>query len=288
MVNLEEKLMTGLILEGGGMRGAYTAGVLDFFIDNNIEFDNVYGVSAGAVNACSYLSKQRGRAFRVDVDYLEEKDYAGFSCWLRTGDFFGVDFCYNRIPNELNPYDKDTFNSYTGNFYSVVTNCETGQAEYMKIVDMDKDLIKIRASASLPLLSRFVEIDGTKYLDGGIGDSIPIYHARKSGCKKNVIVLTRDKSYRKSKNKMLLPVKLKYRKYPELIKRMKNRHILYNKTLKYIEKLEEQGKVVVIRPTSEVKIGRLEKDKEKLTQLYHQGYNDAKEKYQEIVDYLSK
>ena len=278
--------MTGLILEGGGMRGAYTAGVLDFFLDKGLEFDNVYGVSAGAVNACSYLSKQRGRAFRVDVDYLEEKDYAGISCLLRTGDFFGVDFCYNRIPNELNPYDKETFNKYTGNFYAVATNCETGKAEYMKIKDMDKDIIKIRASASLPLLSRFVEIDGIKYLDGGASDSIPIYQARKMGCKKNVIVLTRDKSYRKSKNNMLPVIRLKYRKYSGLIKCMANRHIVYNKTLKYIEKLEAEGKVVVIRPTREVKIGRLEKDKEKLTSLYHLGYKDAKEKYQEIMDYL--
>lgn len=280
--------MTGLILEGGGMRGAYTAGVLDFFLDKKLEFDNVYGVSAGAVNACSYLSKQRGRAFRVDVDYLEEKEYAGISCLLKTGDFFGVDFCYNKIPYELDPYDTDTFNSYKGSFYSVVTNCETGKAEYMKIEDMDRDLIKIRASASLPLLSRFVEIDGTKYLDGGASDSIPIYQARKSGCKKNVIVLTRDKSYRKSKNNMMPLIKVKYRKYPGLIKCMETRHIMYNKTLKYIEKLEAEGKVVVIRPTREVKIGRLEKDKEKLTNLYHLGYKDAKEKYQELVDYLSK
>ena len=280
--------MTGLILEGGGMRGAYTAGVLDFFLDKNLEFDNVYGVSAGAVNACSYLSKQRGRAFKVDVDYLEEKDYAGISVFLRTGDFFGVDFCYNKIPNELNPYDKDTFNSYEGNFYAVVTNCETGQAEYMKIEDMDEDIIKIRASASLPMLSRFVEINGVKYLDGGVSDSIPIYQARKSGCKKNVIVLTRDKDYRKSKNNMMPLIKLKYRKYPELVKSMQNRHKLYNKTLKYIDKLEAEGKIVVIRPKMEVDIGRLEKDKEKLTNLYHQGYNDAKEKYQEILKLLSE
>lgn len=280
--------MKGLILEGGGMRGAYTAGVLDFFMDNNLEFDNVYGVSAGAVNGCSYLSKQRGRAFRVDVNYLEEKDYAGLSCWLKTGDYFGVEFCYNRIPYELDPYDLDTFNKFTGNFYAVATNCETGQPEYFRIEDMDKDLIKIRASASLPLMARMVEIGGVNYLDGGVSDSIPIYQARKSGCKKNVIVLTRDKAYRKSKNSIMPLLKLKYRKYPGLIKSMEKRHIIYNKTLKYIDKLETEGKVVVIRPKEKVDIGRLEKDKEKLTKLYHQGYNDAKEKYQEILNLLSE
>ena len=280
--------MNGLILEGGGMRGAYTAGVLDFFMDNNLEFDNVYGVSAGAVNGCSYLSKQRGRAFRVDVNYLEEKDYAGLSCWLRTGDYFGVDFCYNKIPYELDPYDLDAFNKFTGNFYAVATNCTTGQPEYFKIEDMDRDLIKIRASASLPLMARMVEVDGVNYLDGGVSDSIPIYQARKSGCKKNVIVLTRDKDYRKSKNSILPLIKLKYRKYPGLIKSMEKRHIVYNKTLKYIDKLEAEGKVVVIRPKEKVEIGRLEKNKEKLTKLYNQGYDEAKEKYQEIINLLSE
>lgn len=276
----------GLILEGGGMRGAYTAGVLDFFLDKNIEFDSCYGVSAGSANACSYLSKQRGRAFHVDVDYLEDKNYASAYNLLTTGNFFGTEMCYNKIPNELNPYDYDTFNKYQGNFYAVVTNCLTGQPEYLKINDMKKDIDFVRASCSLPLMAEMVKISKIPYLDGGISDSIPVRRSVKDGNMKNVIILTRDITYRKKPNELLPVIKMKYSDYPELIKSIERRHKMYNMTLDYIKKQEEKGNVFVIRPSKPVKIGRLEKDKVKLTSLYKQGYRDASKRYEKLNKFL--
>lgn len=278
----------GLILEGGGMRGAYTAGVLDFFMDKKIEFDSCYGVSAGSVNACSYISKQRGRAFRVDVDYLENREYASAYNLITTGNFFGTEMCYRRIPNELNPYDYEEFNRYQGNFYAVVTNCITGQAEYLKVTDLKGQIDYIRASCSLPLMAEMVNIHGVPYLDGGIADSIPVRRSVKDGNTKNVIVLTRDVTYRKRQNELLPVIKLRYSKYPKLVEAVAKRHKMYNMTLDYIKKQEEKGQVLVIRPSSAVKIGRLEKDKKKLTALYRQGYRDASKKYDELVSFMGK
>lgn len=278
----------GLILEGGGMRGAYTAGVLDFFMDKDLEFDSCYGVSAGSVNACSYISKQRGRAFQIDVDYLDDKEYASAYNLLTTGNFFGTDMCYNRIPNELNPYDYEVFNQYKGDFYAVVTNCITGQAEYLKVTDLKEQIDYIRASCSLPLMAEMVYVNGIPYLDGGIADSIPVRRSVRDGNRKNVIVLTRDISYRKKPNELQSIISLKYKKYPNLVKAMSNRHKVYNMTLDYIKKQEEKGNILVIRPSSAVKIGRVEKDKRKITELYKQGYKDASKKYEEIVSFIKK
>ena len=188
----------GLVVEGGGMRGVYTAGVLDYFMEKNLYFDDCYGVSAGACHISSYVSKQIGRSIKVTLDYINDKRYCSVNSLIKTGDMFGVEMLYDLIPNKLELYDYDTFNKFKGNFYSVVTNCKTGKAEYMKIKDMKKDIIAVRASSSLPLLSRIVEINGKEYLDGGITDSIPIKKSIKDGHKKNVVILTRDKTDRKS------------------------------------------------------------------------------------------
>lgn len=278
----------GLVLEGGGMRGVYTAGVLDFFIDKDIFFENIYGVSAGICHACSYLSKQRNRAYRVMVDYLDDKRYASFYSLVTTGDYFGVKMIYDEIPNELYPYDKETFEKYKGNLYSVVTNMNTGKAEYIKLKDMDKDLIYVRASSSLPLLSRIVKVGDKEYLDGGIADSIPIKRAMEGGNKKNVVVLTQPKEYRKSKNKLLPVMKIKYKKYPNFVDAMANRHINYNNTLDMIEKEEKNGDVFVIRPSESLNITRLEKNKDKLESLYNLGFNDAKKVYYDLMKFISK
>lgn len=278
----------GLVLEGGGMRGVYTAGVLDFFIDKDIFFENIYGVSAGICHACSYLSKQRNRAYRVMVDYLDDKRYASFYSLVTTGDYFGVKMIYDEIPNELYPYDKETFEKYKGNLYSVVTNMNTGKAEYIKLKDMDKDLIYVRASSSLPLLSRIVKVGDKEYLDGGIADSIPIKRAMEDGNKKNVVVLTQPKEYRKSKNKLLPVMKIKYKKYPNFVDAMANRHINYNNTLDMIEKEEKNGDVFVIRPSESLNITRLEKNKDKLESLYNLGFNDAKKVYYDLMKFISK
>lgn len=276
----------GLVLEGGGMRGIYTAGVLDFFIDKDIYFENTYGVSAGICHACSYLAKQRNRAYRVNVDYLDDKRYASFYSLVTTGDYFGAKMLYDEIPNRLYPFDKKTYELFEGNLYAVVTNMETGKAEYIKLEDMDKDIVYVRASSSLPLLSRIVEVDGKEYLDGGIADSIPINRAKEDGNEKNVIVLTQPDGYRKEKNKLLPVMKIKYKKYPNFINSMANRHINYNNSLDKIESEVSNGRAFVIRPSVDMSIDRLEKNRDKLDELYNLGYNDAKKSYDKLLNFI--
>ena len=278
----------GLVVEGGGMRGVYTAGVLDYFMEKNLYFDDCYGVSAGACHISSYVSKQIGRSMKVTLDYINDKRYCSINSLIKTGDMFGVEMLYDIIPNKLELYDYDTFNKFKGNFYSVVTNCKTGKAEYIKIKDMKKDIIAVRASSSLPLLSRIVEINGKEYLDGGITDSIPIKKSIKDGHKKNVVILTRDKTYRKSKPKFLSFFKLKYKKYPNLVKAIENRYKMYNETLDFIEEEKAKNKVFIIQPKLPVKISRIEKDKDKLKALYNQGYEDAKELYEDLMKFLEE
>ena len=278
----------GLVVEGGGMRGVYTAGVLDYFMEKNLYFDDCYGVSAGACHISSYVSKQIGRSIKVTLDYINDKRYCSVNSLIKTGDMFGVEMLYDLIPNKLELYDYDTFNKFKGNFYSVVTNCKTGKAEYIKIKDMKKDIIAVRASSSLPLLSRIVEINGKEYLYGGITDSIPIQKSIKDGHKKNVVILTRDKTYRKSKPKFLSFFKLKYKKYPNLVKAIENRYKMYNETLDFLEEEKAKNKVFIIQPKLPVKISRIEKDKDKLKELYDQGYEDAKEIYEDLMKFLEE
>lgn len=278
----------GLVVEGGGMRGVYTAGVLDYFMEKNLYFDDCYGVSAGACHISSYVSKQIGRSMKVTLDYINDKRYCSINSLIKTGDMFGVEMLYDIIPNKLELYDYETFNKFKGNFYSVVTNCKTGKAEYIKIKDMKKDIIAVRASSSLPLLSRIVEINGKEYLDGGITDSIPIKKSIKDGHKKNVVILTRDKTYRKSKPKFLSFFKLKYKKYPNLVKAIENRYKMYNETLDFLEEEKAKNKVFIIQPKLPVKISRIEKDKDKLKALYNQGYEDAKELYEDLMKFLEE
>ena len=279
---------TGLILEGGGMRGVYTAGVLDFFMEKDLYFKDCYAVSAGACHAISYFSKQRGRSIKVNLDYLHDKRYCSVNSLIKTGDMFGVDMIYNIIPNKLVLFDYDTYNKFDGNFYSVVTNCETGEAEYLRINDARKDIDAVRASSSLPLWSRIVEINGKKYLDGGIWDSIPIRKSIEDGHEKNVVVLTRDKSYRKEKSKLLPVFKIKYKKYPKFLKAVENRYRVYNETLDFIDEEKKKNKAFVIQPKYHVSIGRLEKDKEKLRALYKQGYNDARDCYDDLIKFINE
>ncbi len=278
----------GLILEGGGMRGIYTAGVLDFLIEKNIEVDIVIGVSAGSCHACSYLSKQYKRAFNATVDYLDDKNYLSFNNLIKTGSIFGMDFMFNTIPNELNIYDYDTFNKSKTKFIAVSTNCETGKPEYFELTDLKKEIIYIQASCSIPMFANIVEVDNYKLVDGGVSDSIPIQYALNQGYKKNIVVLTRDSTYLKSKNKFTSVIKRKYKKYPKLITAIENRHINYNKSLEIINNLSQSGDALVIRPNSPVKVSQVEKNVDKLTALYEQGYNDAKNSFSKILDFIDK
>ena len=277
----------GLVLEGGGMRGLYSAGVLDFLIDEGIEFNAVYGVSAGSANGCNFISRQRKRTYHIYTDFIDDKRYASFDNLIRTGNFFGTEMNYDEIPNKLIPYDYDKFLEYKGDFYVVVTNCETGHPMYKKITDLKKELYILRASCSLPLMAEMVNVDGVPCLDGGISDSIPVRRSVKYGHTKNVVVLTRDISYRKKSSRLLSIMKLKYSAYPNLVRAIERRYMVYNRTLDYIENQERKGNLFVIRPSRPVKVGRLEKDKEKLTRLYNRGYQETKKLYPQLMEFLN-
>lgn len=278
----------GLVLEGGGMKGVYTAGVLDFFLDKGIEFSNVYGVSAGACCMCSYLSRQRGRALDVNVDYLDTRKYCSLESLLTTGDLFNVQTAYHLIPEYLHPYDYDTFDKYQGRAYAVVTNIVTGRPEYLRVRDMKRDIDMVRASASLPLVSRNVRIGRKLYLDGGISDAIPIQKSVMDGNLKNVIIMTKEEGYvrRPDSAANLALIKLRYLKYPKIYELMSDRHIRYNETLEYIGRQRENGQAFVIRPQKKSEVGRIEKDSEKLRALYEEGYQDAEDHYEALLNYL--
>ncbi len=278
----------GLVLEGGGMKGIYTAGVLDYFMEKGLFFKNSYGVSAGSCHLCSYISKQHGRAKRVSLDYLREKNYCSMYSLLTTGDMFHVKFCYDRIPNELDPYDYETALAYEGNAYAVVTNIETGKPEYMQLREMHKDIIAVRASSSLPLVSRNVEIDGRVYLDGGISDAIPIRKSVEDSNRKSVVVLTKEVGYVRKPASALGLVKAMYKKYPKVYELMRDRHITYNDTLEYLAKAEKEGQAFVIRPQRVSDVRRIEKDRAKLEALYDEGYADAKNCYDDMMRFLEQ
>lgn len=276
----------GLVLEGGGLKGVYTAGVLDFFLDKGIEFSSCYGVSAGACSLCSFLSGQRGRAYHVSVDYLEDKNYCSLYSLLKTGDLFGADMCYRKIPEELYPYDYESYGKYQGTFYSVVTNIESGQPEYIPIKDMKKEIDAVRASASLPLVSRNVSFRGKLYLDGGISDAIPLRQSIKDGNHKNVVIMTKEIGYRRKPSSMTSLIRLRYKKYPKVYELMKNRHIAYNETLDFIKEQVKEGSTFLIQPKKASGVGRIEKDRTKLKALYEEGYQEAKECYEDLVKFL--
>lgn len=279
----------GLVLEGGGMKGMYTAGVLDFFIEKELYFKNCYGVSAGACHLCSYISKQYKRAYHVSLDYLQDVNYCSIRSLLTTGDMFNVKMCYDTIPNKLVPYDYKQAARYEGNCYATVTNLRTGKAEYLPMREMHRDIIHVRASASLPLVARIVTINGEPYLDGGMADSVPIRHAIEDGNEKNVVVLTKETGYvrKPTASAQLEMIKLRYARYPHLYKLMADRHNAYNETLHFLDKEVEEGRAFVLRPKEANDIGRIEKDRVKLEKLYELGYEDAKENYKALLEFLA-
>lgn len=274
-----------LVLEGGGMKGVYTAGVLDFFLDHFVEFNEIYAVSAGACTACSFISKQKGRGYHSMVDYLGNPNYASKRSLTKTGNYFNKDFVYNKIPNELLPFDYQTANQNPTKLYATVTNVETGSAEYLKCEDYYIHTEYVCASSSLPLLSEIQFIDEKGYLDGGIVDSIPFEEARKNAAK-CVVVLTKPAGYVcKKQNAILLQaMKLKYKKYPKFLQAIQNRHIVYNRTLSCIEKSKD---AFTIRPSKNLEIDRLETNKNKLKALYRLGYQDASDSFEALKNFLN-
>ena len=279
---------TGLVLEGGGMRGIFTAGVLDLFLENNVIVDNCVAVSAGACLGASYMSKQYKRGFNAIADHINKKEYASFYNLITTGDFFDVDYSYRRVVEEFNPFDNEEYIKNPTIVQTVITNVKTGKAEYPHIRDAVKELIYIRASASLPFLSRMVEINGEKYLDGGVSDPIPLKKAIENGNKKIILILTRDKKYRKKQSKLSKISLILYKKYPKFVELMNTRYERYNETLEYIYELEKKGEVFIIQPESSLDLGRIEKNRKKLEIVYQMGYEKAKEEYKNLIEYLKK
>lgn len=279
-----------LAVEGGGMRGAYSAGVLDVFLDNGIKFGACAGTSAGATHLCSYLSEQRERNKRLDTVHSASKRYMSWGNLIRTGDFFELDYCYNQIPRVVDPFDFEKFRENTAEtkFYAVATNLETGGPEYLLTRDLDKreDMDKIRASASLPLMSHIVEIDGMKLLDGGVADSIPFEIMAKKGFEKQVVIVTQPEGYVKKPNPMIPLFKILYRKYPKFIEAAKTRHIRYNQCLRTLQEWCDRGTAFRIRPSESFEIDRLEKDKSKLVKLYDLGVKDATALLPRLMEFL--
>lgn len=280
---------TGLVLEGGAMRGIFTAGVTDIMMENGIDFDGVIGVSAGAAFGCNYKSKQNGRAIRYNLKFCNDKRFCSVQSLIKTGDMFGAEFCYHELPSKHDIFDTKTFEENPQEFYVVCTDVITGKPVYKRLDKAEyNDLEWIRASASMPLASRIVEIDGYKLLDGGISDSIPLAYFQKIGYEKCVVILTQPKGYIKTPSKSIYAAKLMLRKYPELIKTLENRPEVYNKQVKYIRNEEKRGNVFVIAPEEKLPVNRVEHDADKLRAVYEIGRKIGKKRLNDLKAFLEK
>ena len=276
----------GLVLEGGGKRGIYVAGVLDVLLEHNILVDGLIGTSAGAVNGCSYVSRQYERNIRYNVRYAREKKYMSIYSLITTGNVVGTEFAYDLLPNVLEKFDYDSFEQSSVDFYVTCSNLETGKAEYILCSTLrGKYIGYLRASASLPYVSQIVKVDGKKLLDGGVCDSIPLRAFQNMGYQKNLVVLTRPKGYMKKPENQIM-AEMFYGKYPEFVSAIKNRFAMYNRTVRYVEQQEKDGNIFLLRPSRNVEVGRMEKDVDKIKELYYLGKEDANRHLQEISLFL--
>lgn len=279
-------MKTGLVLEGGAHRAIYTAGVLDVFNENNIIFDGVVGVSAGAIHGCAFVSKQKGRSIGYTLKYANDRRYMSFYSWLTTGNLVGEQFCYHDLPEKLFPFDHKTFEASPTKFYATCTNLESGQAEYIYCNELRTKLPYIRASASMPFVSKISQIGNCKYLDGGIADSIPLRAFQNMGYERCVVVQTRATGYTKKKNKLAWLAKIMYRKYPKFANAVINRHLMYNQELKDIENSQKEGTALVIRPSRKIKISHTEHNTEVLQTVYNLGREDALKALPKVKEFL--
>ena len=276
----------GLVLEGGGKRGIYAAGVLDVLLEHHISVDGLIGTSAGAVNGCSYVSKQYERNIRYNVRYAKEKKYMSIYSLLTTGNVVGTEFAYDLLPNVLEKFDYDSFEKSAVDFYVTCSNVETGKAEYILCKTLKgKYMDYLRASASLPYISQIVQVDGKKLLDGGVCDSIPLKAFQEMGYQKNLVVLTRPKGYMKKPENHLM-AEMFYSRYPQFVSALKSRYAVYNRTVRYVEQQEKYGNIFLLRPSRQIEVGRMEKDTQKIKALYNLGKEDANRHLQEISLFL--
>lgn len=278
-------MRTGLVLEGGAMRGMYTAGVIDSFLDHDVQVDAILGVSAGACFGCNLFSGQRGRALRYNQRFMGDPRNVSLRSLLTTGNIINREFAYYTIPTQYDVFDEAAFEAHGGEYWVVVTNVETGEAEYMQMRNLLEDIEMMRASASMPFCSRMVEIDGKKYLDGGIADSIPVRKALSMGFDRVIVVLTQPASYvKKPMNPQM--IRAFYRKYPNLCKTLLERHERYNAQTEDVRRLEAEGKVFVIRPGEALHIRRLEKNPKELARVHGMGLEDAQKQMEALKAYL--
>lgn len=278
----------GLVLEGGGMRGLFSAGVLDALLElKDLSVNGIVGVSSGALFGVNYVSKQKERAVRYNKKYADDKRYMGLHSWITTGNAVNKDFAFYELPYKLDVFDNETFKKAKTDFYVVMTNVESGKPEYVLIEDAFAQMEYLRATSALPFASKIIETNGKKYLDGGISDSIPIDFCESLGYDKIIAVLTRPEGTYKE-DKLGFLYKLVYRKYPNLVKSLLNMATDYEKVLAKIKDLENKGKIFVVRPPEVLKIGRLEKNRDKIQKVYDIGLNTGLKELDNIVKYLNK
>lgn len=281
-------MKTGLIMEGGAMRGMFTAGVLDVLMENGLVTDGAIGVSAGAVFGCNYKSHQIGRVIRYNTEYCNDKRYASFKNLLKTGNLYSEQFCYHEVPEKLDPFDEAAFAASPMDFFVVCTDVKTGEPIYHKCRKGDaEDVLWMEASASMPLAAKIVKIGHYGLLDGGVADSIPVRFFESIGYKRNLIILTQPKGYIKKKNKFLPAIRAKYFRYPAFVEAVADRHERYNETLSYISMLEQAGKDYVIRPPIPLEIGAMERDPAQLRRVYETGRAVAQIQVEKIRDFLN-
>jgi len=281
-------MKTGLIMEGGAMRGMFTAGVLDVLMENGLVTDGAIGVSAGAVFGCNYKSHQIGRVIRYNTEYCNDKRYASFKNLVKTGNLYSEQFCYHEVPEKLDPFDEAAFAASPMDFFVVCTDVKTGEPIYHKCRKGDAEDVRwMEASASMPLAAKIVKIGHYGLLDGGVADSIPVRFFESIGYKRNLIILTQPKGYTKKKNKFLPAIRAKYFRYPAFVEAVADRHERYNETLSYISMLEQAGKDYVIRPPIPLEIGAMERDPAQLRRVYETGRAVAQIQVEKIRDFLN-
>lgn len=277
----------GLVLEGGGMKGLYTAGVLEFLMEKNIYFPYNIGVSAGACMAASYLSRQKGRNKKVNIDLVNDYRYISYRNFIKNRELFGMDFLFDEIPKNIVPYDFDAFLSGSEQFIVGTTDCMTGKPVYFnKDKYKDNMLTVIRASSSLPLISKTVHYDEKQLLDGGISDPIPVKKAQLDGYMKNVIIMTKPTNFKRKPSRFSSVMKMLYKKYPNIVNVLEHRHIIYNETLAHIEIEKNKGNAFVIQPSIDLSVSRIERNQVKLNQLYELGYHDMKQQFEKLKEFI--
>ena len=286
MEEVKKSMKIGLVLEGGAMRGMYTAGVLDTFLDKDFWVDGIISVSAGALFGVNYPSRQKGRAIRYNKKFISDKRYISFKSLVSTGNIVNKDFAFYEVPFKYDVFDNKTFKESDIDFYVAVTNLQTAQAEYVKLIDPLTQMEVLRATSAMPYVSRPVEIDGIPYLDGAIADSIPVEQMQKLGYDKIIVILTRTLDYRKSKP-MTWIAKWFYRHYPHFVDAVNQRYAMYNRQFENVIKLAEKGDIFVIRPSVDLKIKRIEKDPNKLQAMYELGMKDMQLQWENLLDYLN-